>query len=328
MRLPRIHRAALAIALLCVLGSRQTARAVIFYSTSDPNFNTSAPTGSLANSGWQWVGIKGDYAATAIGPNYFLSAKHIGGNVGDPFVFDGVTYTTVAYYDDPETDLRIWQVDKTFPKWAPLYRGSSEEGNSLVVCGTGFPRDGNVMVNGSLAGWHWDLSGTRPLRWGTNTVNSIVPGGTGYGDLLYAVFQQGTGDPNESDLADYDSSGPVFINDGTGWKLAGVNLAVDGPFYTSMDVNTAFFAALFDARGLYLYNIYTKVWTPISGGSAVPSGFYATRVSVRAGWIDSITQSPAGSPLFTGWEAVVFAVLLVGSGLLSLRLLGRVSSTT
>jgi len=47
-------------ALLVVLffvGSFSSLQAMIFYSTADPNYNTTAPTGMLANSGWQWVGV-------------------------------------------------------------------------------------------------------------------------------------------------------------------------------------------------------------------------------------------------------------------------------
>src|SRR5580692_3993866 len=83
---------------------------VIFYATGDPTYNTTAPTGSLAGSGWQWVGSWDGYAGTPIGESYFLTAQHVGGNVGDPFVFNGVPYATTAFYDDTSSDLRIWQI--------------------------------------------------------------------------------------------------------------------------------------------------------------------------------------------------------------------------
>ena len=42
--------------------------------------NKSAPTGTFANSGWQYEGKFGDFMGTAIGKNYFMTASHIGGS--------------------------------------------------------------------------------------------------------------------------------------------------------------------------------------------------------------------------------------------------------
>ncbi len=306
--LPWVGLSVLAAALAC-----PAARAVIFYSTADQTFNTTAPTGSLANSGWQWVGTFDGFAATPIAPNCFLAAHHIGGSVGDTFTLNGVTYTTTAYHDDPESDLRIWQVSGTFPSWAPIYRNSDEAGRALVVFGQGRGRGFEVDVNGVAAGWQWG-SGGGTLRWGQNTVNSVVDAGAPWGLQLYALFEGNTGNPNEAHLASGDSSGPVFINDGTGWKLAGVAALVDGPFYTS-PTSASFEAALFDARGLYFDNNGTVEL--ISGPSPIPSGFYATRVSVRAAWIDSIAPQPAGStdtPLLSGPQMLVLVLGLFGIG--------------
>ena len=289
---------------------------MIFYSTADQTYNTTAPTGALAGSGWQWVGYWGAFQGTPIGPHHFLAARHIGGNVGDSFTYGGVNYTTTAYYDDTASDLRIWEVVGTFPSWASIYRTSDEVGNSLVVFGRGLSRGTPVMVNGSLAGWQWG-SGTGPLRWGVNTVVSVEDGGSYWGSLLYALFQA-SDDPNEADLATYDSSGPVFINDGSGWKLAGVAAAVDGPFNTST-TGDGFLGAIFDARGLYFGG--PGNWQLITGSSPVPTGFYATQVSARAAWIDSIVPpacEATDTPLLSDPEKIVLLVMIGGVGAFAL----------
>lgn len=54
-----------------------------------------------ANSGWQYEGQFGSFLGTVIASNYFITAKHIGGSVGDTFVFSGVNYTTTAVFPDP-----------------------------------------------------------------------------------------------------------------------------------------------------------------------------------------------------------------------------------
>src|SRR5262249_22777887 len=120
---------------------------------------------------------------------------------------------------------------------------------------------------------------------------------------------------NEAQLATGDSSAPIFINDGTGWKLAGVAAAVDAYFNTS-DSGDGFMAALFDCRGLYYTTKPPNAWTLVQSLSPVPSGFYGTRVSARASWIDSIlppnaavsdADVPVLSPVQTGLLAMVFA---------------------
>ncbi len=297
------------------------AQAVIFYSTADPTYNTTAPTGPLA--GWQWVGNWGGYQGTPIGANYFITARHVGGTIGNPFILNGVTYTTNAFFDDTVTDLRICRINGTFPSWAPLYRGSGEVGSSLVVFGQGLSRGSAVTVGSNLAGWQWGAGGGT-LRWGQNTVNSVVDGGSYWGQLLYATFNAGAG-ANECHLADGDSGGPVFIYDGLEWALAGIAAAVDGPFNTT-DNGDGFEAALFDARGLYMGGAGN--WQLITGPGPVPSGVYATQISVRASWIDSIVpQSVEGdTPLFDLPEMAVLAVLFFGAGAFLLRKQGRSST--
>jgi hypothetical protein len=307
--------------LLCVPLAK--VRAVVFYSTGDPTYNTSPPTGSLAGSGWQWVGVFDGYAGTPIGPHYFIAAHHIGGAIGDTIVFGGVSYTTSAYYDDTASDLRIWQVTGTFPCWAPLYRGSSEAGQGLVVFGYGLSRGGPVVNQfGTLTGWYWGSNGGI-LRWGQNTVYRIVNGGSYWGQLLYSLFNQ-NGGPNVADLALGDSSAPVFINDGTGWTLAGVAAAVDSSFNTT-DTGNGFVASLIDSRGLYYSSTPPDNWQLITGPQPVPSGFYATQISVRAGWIDSIVppeppDCPATSePAMPAAHLVLLACLTLGVGVAFLR---------
>src|SRR5438552_53769 len=84
------------------------AQAVMLYRS--PSRNTSPPSGSFYNAGWQWEGLFGNFLGTAIAPHYFLTASHIGGNVGQSFTFQGKVFHTTAMYDDPSTDLRIWKV--------------------------------------------------------------------------------------------------------------------------------------------------------------------------------------------------------------------------
>lgn len=263
-------------------------RAVIFYSTGDPDFNTTAPTGALANSGWQWVGTWGGFQGTPIGAHHFITARHVGGAVGDAFVLGGVAYTTTAFFDDSASDLRVWQVKETFPSWAPLYRAHGELGKRLVVFGRGSTRGAEVRDadTKTLRGWQWGAGDGR-MRWGQNAFVAVVDGGAYWGPLLYAAFNA-AGGPDMAHLAQGDSSGPVFVHDGAGWKLAGIAASVDSAFNTG-NSGAGFNAAIFDRRGLYQGN--SSSWKPVAGARPIPSGFYATRVSARTAWIDSVLSS-------------------------------------
>jgi hypothetical protein len=205
--------------------------AILFYSTGDPTYNTMAPSGALANSGWQYEGVwVNDFLGTPISPHHFITAKHIYAGVGNSLVFNGQTYQTIALYDDPETDLRIGQVCGTFPYYAPLYTNNNEVGKPLVVFGKGTRRGDPVYVDSVLKGWLWGIPDGYE-RWGENQVAAITNAGPGLGDWLQMYFTS-TGNSNHATLSVGDSGGGVFIQENSTWKLAGINISVDGPYNT------------------------------------------------------------------------------------------------
>ncbi len=270
-----------------------SADAVILFGTDDPLANTTAPTGALAGSGWQYEGRWGVNSGTPIAPNYFITADHVGGGVGDIFYFKEVAYTTTAQFKDPASDLRILQVAQTFPEFAPLYDKPDELARALVVIGRGTQRGNLFTYRRSTRGWSWGFYDS-VQRWGQNVVAQIVSGGPN-NDFLYATFDQQGGaatsaSGNEAHLSSGDSGGAVFLNGGGTWKLAGINYAVDGPFYTSPADATGFTAALFDVRNFFYKDASSK-YVLITGKSAVPTGFYATRISSKLAWIRSVIGS-------------------------------------
>jgi PKD repeat protein len=268
-------------------------RAVLFEATGDSSYNTNAPTGSLTNSGWQYEGQwdteDGPFLGTPIAPTFFLAAQHVGGLPGDQFIFDGFTYTTVTNFDDPSTDLRIWQVGETFPYYAPLYTASSEVGKTCVVIGRGWDRGAAVIVSGATNGWQWG-SNYGVERWGENTVSSIYTWSP-YGEHLLATFDR-NGITNECTLTVFDSSGGMFIEDGTTWKLAGIHHAISTCFVSTNGVDgSGFNASVVDYGGLYLGG--DGNWALVTNQvQDIPSYFISTRVSVRASWINSILDAP------------------------------------
>ena len=265
--------------LLCFWLGTAPLNAVIFFSTAAPAKNTTAPAGKLAGSGWQYTGSFGPFAATAIDPHYFITVKHIG-TPSNVFTFRGVDYPIVQSFDDPVTELRIFQISGSLPAWAPLYSRSNEAGLGLVVIGRGTQRGAPLYTGGTLRGWEWGAA-DGVQRWGQNVVTRAS------GSDLYAAFDQG-GTKNEATLSTGDSSGGVFINDNGKWKLAGVSYGVDPPVSTALGGAT-FNAALFDLRGFYESGIL------VSGSKPVPSGFLAVRISSQLAWIRTIVPNAGSS---------------------------------
>src|SRR5438105_3511725 len=155
-----------------------SAHAVVFYSTGDPTYNTTAPTGDLADSGWQWQGNWGSFTGTPIAPQYFLTARHTGGIVGSNLIFNSTTYSTTAFWNITGTDLRLWKIGGTFSTYAPMYDADidgAEIGQNFVVFGRGTQRGADVLVpqtTGMVQGWQWGTADTL-RRWGENKVTAF-----------------------------------------------------------------------------------------------------------------------------------------------------------
>jgi len=258
--------------------------AVVLYRT--PTRNTSAPSGTLYNSGWQWEGKWGSFLGTPIAPNYFITAGHVGGGVGQAFTYNWKPYTTSGMWDDPNSDLRIYKVNGTFPSYAPLYTTPWEVGKQMVVVGRGSQRGSEVRVNNELKGWKWGYSDAIQ-SWGENVVSNAVNGGTGSGSLLQFTFTRSGGLYNEGILTAGDSGGGVFIKDGTTWKLAGINKSVESWLSATGGWGSGFNASAFDAGGLYYGG--DGHWRLVPNGAAdVQASSYATRISSNMTWIRSV----------------------------------------
>jgi hypothetical protein len=269
--------------------------AVLFKSTGDPSYNTTAPGGLLAGSGWAYEGEWNSYLGTPIAPNYFITASHFGGNTGWIFFLNGAEYHPVASFKDPDSDLILWQVAETFPWYAPLYAASNETGKRCVVFGWGTERGSAVVVGGVTNGWAWGPGDGR-LRWGENKIAAVVAGGSGLGDFLRADFSR-QGGANECHLSFGDSGGAMFIQDGNKvWRLAGIHYSVDEPLISTNGVNdSGFNAAMLDYGGVYRGG--DGSWALVANQiSDIPASFYSTRISSRIAWINSVISNNLSNP--------------------------------
>jgi len=278
--------------LLSVVLTNETV--AVLHDTDDPSIYSSAPTGELAASGWEFQGQFNSYLGTPIAPHHFITAKHIGGSVGHDFHYNGEVFNTIAKTDDPDSDLRLWEIDGTFEQYAPLYNTSDESGKNLVVFGRGVDR-GAVVTNSIINdppgprppeiqvitnGWKWGAY-TYVQRWGENAVSATT---TINGNPVLKADWDTSASEHECMLTDKDSGGAVFIEQNGVWKLAGINFAI-GPSFTyslSADGSDSFNGSILDFTG----GVYAKageLW--VLQLPTQKSAFYSTRISSRYSWI-------------------------------------------
>ncbi|MFM1944060.1 MAG: hypothetical protein RI897_3042 [Verrucomicrobiota bacterium] len=266
--------------------------AILLYETGDPARNTTAPSGELEGSGWQWQGRWGSFLGTPIHPKYFLTAAHVGGLVGQALELGGVSYVTTFATNVPGTDLRLWRICGEFTDYAPLRTNGSPVGMTMVCIGRGTQRGAEVMltndIGGELRGWRW---GARDgvMRWGVNRVEDVYDGGASLGPLLRATFDA-DGGVDECHLSVGDSGGAAFVREAGRWELVGIHYAVDGP-YSWEAAGPGFNAALFDHEGFFWQD--GGAWVPVTEeGQAEAGSLYITDVSAHADWILEYIQRP------------------------------------
>lgn len=278
---------------------------VLLENTGDPEANTSAPPPPYGSEGWNTQGQFGAFSGTPIAPNLFITAKHIGGGIGDTFILDGVHYKTMAYYPDPDSDLILWKIDGTFPSTAQLASQNPSFRQEVLAFGRGTRRGTEIRIpktDGDLRGWKWGPADGR-LRWGTNRIASflnengqIIPPFVPDVHWIQCFFDQGES-THECHLSRGDSGGGIFIQEGDTWKLCAINYAVSGPYRYSVD-SADFEASLLDTSGLFTFQ--NNSWTQIPDlFFPQPSYFLATATPSKNSWIESIRQ-----PLDSGREPI------------------------
>lgn len=288
-----------ALACLCLWGSR--AQANIIYDNADGI--TQQPSDDIR---WNSTGSFGIGGGVVIAPSYFLSAQHLGSNSTFTLTTDigGVTssqsYTTVAGYDIPNTDLRVWKIAGTFPQSSivPLYSGpaGSEAGQKASFIGFGYHQQGAAVTstyNGNTVqnGWLW--GGTAVKNFGQNDINQITNDAPGGAPTLNYTFDPLTGQ-NESIFTVGDSGGGTFIfNTATGrYELAGINYGIS-QYFTQQNAGSAVNAAIYDARGLYVSdgtNFYDAA--TVNNGQFLHQNGYSSEIAPYESQIDAVTGVP------------------------------------
>lgn len=307
---------AIAVGLGCGIGATPALAIIIIGSSAG---NTSAPSDPGLATRWGQVGNFSDFLGTPVAAQFFVTAKHLGNLTGQAITFpDATSYTTTAAFFDATSDLAIYQIGGTFPndKIVPMYAGSFAANQAMTIFGRGRLRTDTEVIgqrfpNGTEAkGWTWGgFTGNR--SWGTNTLDSLttLPGA---GTQLAWDFDVG-GSANEGILATNDSGGPVFMQEGGVWKLAGINYAIGPKDVRETQSGPTLEAAVYDYGGLYLDVGGTWTLQSAAGGDK-PAISYSSSVPANSTWVQSVITVPEPATL-----AVIGCACLGGLTLLRRR---------
>ena len=201
-----------------------------------------APSG---DRGWAETGSWQVGVGVAVAPSYFLTAQHLGGTAGQPFVLNGRT-SAASFTDITGSDLRLVKITGTFPAYAPLYRGAagSEAGQAISMIGFGRYAHGSALVtNGTQSGWNWGAAAGKNFAMNTAAGAVTVAGS----QLIDYSFDPISG-RSEGIYAAGDSGGGTFkVTRLT--CLAGINFAVTN-FYSQPLAPNPLQASIFNGSGL------------------------------------------------------------------------------
>lgn len=166
-----------------------------------------------------FVGTWNGSSAVAVGSRWVVTAKHVGGTVGQTFVMNGVAYAATAIYSPPPpADLQLIELQSVLPGWH-LIAPQPTTGTQVTVVGFGYQAGSTIAT-----GVNW--SDQRGETWGQNTLDYV---GTSAMSFRFQRSNQG-GIAHECAGATHDSGGGVFVTMPSGaLRLVGIITSIDGP---------------------------------------------------------------------------------------------------
>lgn len=183
---------------------------------------------TLAAPDNSYIGRWNGSSAVAIGPNWVISAKHVGGVVGGYFTMHGESYRAVEIREHATQDLILIRVAETLPGYHRI--AANPDIGTLALLGGWGVTDGNPITNG------YDWNGVWQETWGANTIENA-------GTLIVIRFDSPSSQaavPHEAIFTVNDSGGGLFVyGDDGSLELAGIAVSVTG-FGSSVYGNYAF----------------------------------------------------------------------------------------
>lgn len=176
-----------------------------------------------------------------VAPNWALTTRHQGTSPGS-VVIGGSSYLcayNTAWEGGPtgNADLRLVRLsrsgggDANLTCFAPIFAGT-EIGCQVVLGGYGKGRGAVLQTGGEIYGYEWAGGSNTVLRWGTNRINRTTFVNTSTYDSYVVVADfdalgEGASTECEAAVAEWDSGGGWFVEDGGAWRLAGLTRAAE-----------------------------------------------------------------------------------------------------
>jgi len=264
-----IKRLVVAAALFSLTVSASVS-ALVLHPANNP---TSSPVDAV-------VGRWGSNAsAVVVSSTHVITTRHQGGGVGTNVIIDGTTYVVAEVTNAPgSVDLRVARIETLggsaagLTDFVSIYTNTDEVGQTHALGGFGEGRGSDILSGPNVIGYDWD-GATGTQRWGANKVTSTINDanvGAFTNDLLVATFEApgeggnplGAGVAGEATIADNDSGGGWFINDGGTWKVAALSQAVENPDEALFDEE------LYGVR-LSSYSMFINNTVPEPGSAAL-----------------------------------------------------------
>ena len=166
-----------------------------------------------------WIGNFNGATGICVGPQWVMSAKHVGGQVGSWFILRGDAFQVIEERPHPQLDLALYKMDRPLPGWHKIAT-TAALGDPVILGGFGYTAAAALPNN---AGYDWN--GAKKEMWGANVIEME-------GSLWGVRFDPPSSPQSvayESLYALSDSGGGLFVVAGDGsLQVAGMAVSVSG----------------------------------------------------------------------------------------------------
>ena len=200
------------------------AGAIVLHTNNEPPADwTGRPSSNVVG---RWAS---NASCVVVSAHCVITTNHQYGGYGSIITIDGVSYKAIKEIRHSDGDVRVVRLRyATLADYVAINTSSSDTRKSVVCGGYGKYR-GSELVNGSTVyGYNW--AGTNStIHWGTNDTERTVTE-NGSIDLLSLDFDGPGSTEYECVIAEYDSGGGVFYDNGSEWVLLGLNYGIVNPY--------------------------------------------------------------------------------------------------
>ena len=218
--------------------SPSAALAVIVHAQDDDRTGLLTPPPDVVGQ-WAYNG-----SLVVISPNHIITTRHQGGGVNSSVFIGGVEYKVQQQYAHSSADIRVAKIvaldgsPANLGNYVSLYTATNENSQAFVIGGYGKTRGSDLQTKVGpdfiTYGYNWAGASPAGPNWGRNSIiGSSVVTDTTFNfttAILQAEFdgpQSPAYIPYEASLAEWDSGGGWFINNGGSWQVAGLSRGVE-----------------------------------------------------------------------------------------------------